>query len=272
MDYTVSKGERTATVLLDGGERKIVFDSRYNVFSVSAENDVLVALESGKAEGDDGVMLCRGGESVMYPHMKNLDSLYITGSGTVRVFASNVAVNPFKKITKGGGANGISKEDTVRLAMVLKSAGYDIGVSASLDECIQIIKNNSQYDFYVDYSGEILRYSGRSITRSTELPAYCAYFWLAEGKWFAPCVISEYEEAVTYKMYVADYTSMGSVEYGGKVWYYNFQNGGSYQNAKDGSLYNRYFMGEYTKLQQDELAPIFDLLEIIYALGEVKNG
>lgn len=104
----VSNGENTATVNLDGSERKVTFSSRYNVFAVEAENDVVVALESGKTAGDDGTLLCKGGESIMYPHMQGLNKLYLTGSGNVQIFASNIAVNPFKKTSKGGDNGGSS--------------------------------------------------------------------------------------------------------------------------------------------------------------------
>lgn len=40
----------------------------------------------------------------MYPHLRNLDRCYITGTGSVQIFASNEAVNPFKKHKRGGDA------------------------------------------------------------------------------------------------------------------------------------------------------------------------
>ncbi|MCM1523828.1 MAG: hypothetical protein NC120_05160 [Ruminococcus sp.] len=106
MKKFVQNNARTATVTLDGGECEVIFGSRYNVFSVQSENDITVSLESGRTAGDDGVMLCKGGESIMYPHMMRLDRLYITGTGKVNVFASNEAVNPFKKRGKGGESSG----------------------------------------------------------------------------------------------------------------------------------------------------------------------
>ncbi len=103
----VSNGANTATVNLNGSECKVTFSSRYNVFTVESENDVLVALESGKSAGDDGTLLCKGGGSLTYDHMKMLDTVYLTGTGQVQVVASNnAAVCHFKKASKGGGYGG----------------------------------------------------------------------------------------------------------------------------------------------------------------------
>ena len=102
MQEFIKNGNRTKNITLNGSECEVIFDSTYTVFSVKADSEVTVALESGKAAGDDGAMVCPAGESIMYPHMQRRDRLYITGSGNVSVFASNVVVNPFKKLAKGG--------------------------------------------------------------------------------------------------------------------------------------------------------------------------
>lgn len=103
MKKIIGGGNRAASITLDGSECEVIFGSRYNVFAIRSDGEVTVALESGKVKGDDGVMICSAGESIMYPHMRGIDRCYITGSGNVQIFASNTAVNPFKGQAKGGG-------------------------------------------------------------------------------------------------------------------------------------------------------------------------
>lgn len=102
----VASGERSVTVVLDGTECEVRFSSGYNVVSVRAEGDTLIALDSGKASGDDGTVMCKAGGTVMYPHMRNKSSVFLTGSGTAEIIVSNEAVNPFKSapVNGGGGA------------------------------------------------------------------------------------------------------------------------------------------------------------------------
>ena len=102
MEKIVESGERITTIVLDGTECAVKFASKYRVFCVKSDSDVTVSLASGKSAGDDGVMVCKAGESIMYPHMRQLDTVYITGSGNVTVYAGNEAVNPFKGGQKGG--------------------------------------------------------------------------------------------------------------------------------------------------------------------------
>lgn len=106
MEKIVSPGERVTTFTLDGTECAVKFASKYRVFCVKSDSDVTVSLASGKSAGDDGVMVCKAGESIMYPHMRQLDTVYITGSGNVTVYAGNEAVNPFKGDAKGGETSG----------------------------------------------------------------------------------------------------------------------------------------------------------------------
>lgn len=101
MKKIIENGERVATITLDGSECEVVFSSNYSVFNVRSSGDVVVALESGKAKGDDGTMLCKSGEPVFYPHMRKLNKLYLTGSGEVTVFASNEPIPLFKSALTG---------------------------------------------------------------------------------------------------------------------------------------------------------------------------
>ena len=103
---TVTSGERSATVTLDGTECEVRFSSGYNVVSVRAEGDTLIALDSGKSAGDDGTVMCKGGGTVMYPHMRNASSVFLTGTGKAEIIVSNEAVNPFKSAPVSGGGGG----------------------------------------------------------------------------------------------------------------------------------------------------------------------
>lgn len=104
MKKIIENGERVATITLDGSECEVVFSNNYSVFNVRSSGDVVVALESGKAKGDDGTMLCKSGEPVCYPHMREQNKLYLTGSGEVTVFASNEPIPLFKSaLTNSGG-------------------------------------------------------------------------------------------------------------------------------------------------------------------------
>lgn len=119
MKKIVSSGKRMTTVNLDGTECEVVFSSGYNVFSVKSENTVTMALESGKSQDDDGVINVPAGDSRMYPHMRGLKSVFITGTGKVEVFASNEAINPFKSapVNNGGVMNIMEFEAYLRSIM-----------------------------------------------------------------------------------------------------------------------------------------------------------
>ena len=127
MKKIIGGGNRTASIALDGSECEVIFGSRYNVFAVKSDSEVTVALESGKSKGDDGVMVCSAGGSIMYPHMRQLDRCYITGSGSVQIFASNEAVNPFKVRRKGGDVKPLEYiQDGLELMFVLDGSDGDV--------------------------------------------------------------------------------------------------------------------------------------------------
>lgn len=160
MQKIVENGDRTTTVTLDGGECEVIFSQRYNVFAVSADSDITVALKSGKAAGDDGTMVCKAGESIMYPHMAQLDRVYLTGSGEVRVFASNVAVNPFKVQAKGGVTIDIlmppgryaSGSDNVILDLAGDMSDYALCVLTVSAHNAEMRENASNEDFQYLFS------------------------------------------------------------------------------------------------------------------------
>lgn len=104
MEKIVKPGERIANVTLDGSECAVTFSSGFNVFELKNESDsdISMALESGAAAGDDGVITVPSGESFNYIHMRNVSTVYLTGTGTAAVIAKNTAVSCFSRAAKGG--------------------------------------------------------------------------------------------------------------------------------------------------------------------------
>ena len=96
---------RVIEITLDGTECAVKFDAKYNGFDIrnKSGNDITVALKSGAAKGDDGVITIGDGETFNYMHMMGLDTVYITGSGAVAVAAKNEAAANFKAVRRGGG-------------------------------------------------------------------------------------------------------------------------------------------------------------------------
>ena len=159
MKKIVSSGKRMTTVNLDGTECEVVFSSSYNVFSVKAENTVTMALESGKSEGDDGVITVPAGESRMYPHMRGLKSVFITGSGKVEVFASNEAVNPFKSAPVNNGGYNANLLINPDFKINQRGLATYSGISAySVDHWFR----NSEATMNIAENGITLTYSGTS--------------------------------------------------------------------------------------------------------------
>lgn len=136
---TVTSGERSATVILDGTECEVRFSSGYNVVSVRAEGDTLIALDSGKAAGDDGTVMCKGGGTVMYPHMRNASSVFLTGSGKAEIIVSNEAVNPFKSApVSGGGGGDVSAIVYSQLDSAYFSGGAVVDYIPSTEDIIEV--------------------------------------------------------------------------------------------------------------------------------------
>ncbi|MCC8042641.1 MAG: hypothetical protein LIO69_03915 [Oscillospiraceae bacterium] len=104
MVKTVSSGERITTVTLEGDECEVILSRGFNVFEISnqSDGDMLMSLQSGAAEGDDGAITVAQGKAFTYKHMRNLDRLYLTGTGAVVVVAANDTNNPFNRGSEGG--------------------------------------------------------------------------------------------------------------------------------------------------------------------------
>lgn len=132
-----------------------------------------------------------------------------------------------------------------------------------------------QYDFIAETTGTVFNYSGRLITKTKTDKCYLAYFW-NKNNWFVPIFVSLTNDGTEYHMYdkttsaesPLNNASGGTFEYLGKTWYYNASNSGSYQNAKDSSGQNRYYMGTYSTngdTADDYIAIAKDLLNICTA-------
>lgn len=113
MEKIVTSGMRDCTINLDGSECAVKFGADYRVFSVqnNSDSDIVVSIYEGKTAEDDGVRVVKAGESGMLAHMRSdVDTVYVTGEGSVAIAAGNEAVNPFKSGGKGGeswvNANG----------------------------------------------------------------------------------------------------------------------------------------------------------------------
>ncbi|MBP1546285.1 MAG: hypothetical protein J6A37_06775 [Oscillospiraceae bacterium] len=105
MERTVSNGYRDCTVLLDGTECRVMFDHCYRAFAVMNDSteDVFVSIEQGKSSGEDGVRRIAPGCSSVIAHMRtDVDTVYVTGSGSVQISAQNGTENPFKPQSGGG--------------------------------------------------------------------------------------------------------------------------------------------------------------------------
>lgn len=97
---------RAMTIEING-ETKIVFTNEYNSIAIRCENDVGICEFPNKEIGDDGVLKCNAGESIIYPNLISKRYIYLIGTGKVEfLIGNNLSVNPFKNGGKGGGSGG----------------------------------------------------------------------------------------------------------------------------------------------------------------------
>lgn len=95
----------TQTITLDGSEQEVRFNRNYPYFWVQnqGDSDVLISINSGIAEGKDGVMtILGGGGTGCTMHGYDLDRFYLLGSGKVQVVGTYSANCPFKAAQGGG--------------------------------------------------------------------------------------------------------------------------------------------------------------------------
>lgn len=105
---TVAAGAHYTTVTVDT-EEEVKFSFASTSLSVEAAGgDITVALRQGAQAGDDETITVPDGETKMFIHHRmNVDTYYLTGSGTATLYASNMGdVNPFKAGKRGGDGGG----------------------------------------------------------------------------------------------------------------------------------------------------------------------
>lgn len=102
--YTVKSGEQYAKITITDAET-VKFSDKWDVFGVKGD-DITVKLNS--TDNGDGVYNTDDtGGAVIIAHGRRLDTMYLTGTGDVIVWAGASAVDcPFSKGGKGGGGSG----------------------------------------------------------------------------------------------------------------------------------------------------------------------
>ena len=108
MEKIVTSGDRDCTVVLDGTECSVKFDSCYRAYSVqnNSTSDVFVSIHQGANAGDDGVVRIKAGCSAVFAHMRlDVDTVYFNGTGEIQVHGQNDTNNSFHNapVANGGG-------------------------------------------------------------------------------------------------------------------------------------------------------------------------
>lgn len=100
--------ERIATITVDGSET-VKFAVPHDVYGVYGE-DFIASLKEGASEGDQGAYSTADTGKAIIAHYTGADTLYLTGSGTVTVWAGQSPLDdPFGGNAKGGGSGGSTK-------------------------------------------------------------------------------------------------------------------------------------------------------------------
>ena len=140
MEKIVSSGEQDCTVELDGTVCAVVFSSNYKCFTVQNEtaDDIYISVSPNISAGKDGVRRIGTGASGAIAHgAKN--TLYILGSGSVQVTASDSPGNFFKPAPAAGGGEAVDaytkSESDAKYAqktdVIPYKMGMDIGTCAT---------------------------------------------------------------------------------------------------------------------------------------------
>ena len=98
MEKIVKAGLRDCTVMLDGSECAVKFDTCFRAFAVRNDGaaDIYISKSSGIVPDDDGVMCVKSGASAVFAHMDiYADTVYLLGTSKVQVHAQNDSANPF---------------------------------------------------------------------------------------------------------------------------------------------------------------------------------
>ena len=146
MEKIVTSGEQDCTVELDGTECAVVFSSNYRCFTVQNEtaDDIYISVSPNISAGKDGVRRIGAGASGAIAHgTKN--TLYILGSGSVQVTASDSPGNFFKPAPAAGGGEAVDaytkSESDARYPLITDvvpyKMGMDFGTCTTAAETIQ---------------------------------------------------------------------------------------------------------------------------------------
>ena len=99
MEKIVKSGLRDCTVILDGSECAVKFDTCFRAFAVRNDGaaDVFISKTSGIVPDADGVMCVKSGGSTVFAH-NDLDknAVYLLGTGKVMVHGQQDSNNPFR--------------------------------------------------------------------------------------------------------------------------------------------------------------------------------
>ena len=132
MEKIVTSGEQDCTVELDGTECAVVFSSNYKCFTVQNEtaDDIYISVSPNISAGKDGVRRIGTGASGAIAHGAK-STLYILGSGSVQVTASDSPGNFFKPAPAAGGgeADAYTKsESDARYPLITDVVPYKMGM------------------------------------------------------------------------------------------------------------------------------------------------
>lgn len=133
MEKIVSSGEQDCTVELDGTECAVVFSSNYKCFTVQNEtaDDIYISVSPNISAGKDGVRRIGTGASGAIAHGAK-STLYILGSGSVQVTASDSPGNFFKPAPAAGGGEAVDaytkSESDARYPLITDVVPYKMGM------------------------------------------------------------------------------------------------------------------------------------------------
>lgn len=153
--YTVRSGEQYAKITITDAET-VKFSDKWDVFAVKGEG---ITVKLAANDSGDGVYSTDDLDgSVIIAHNRRLDTMYLTGTGDVIVWAGASAVDcPFKKKAKGGGSGGSSETNIIPLATpsVVKIEGYEGDAYRSEINGVYMWKSydyGNQVSCYIDVS------------------------------------------------------------------------------------------------------------------------
>ena len=96
---------KTATVIVEN-ELEIKFPFRFNSVAIRSPVEIGISPLPNKNIGDDGVLRCIAGTSIVYPFFTPQDKIYLIGNGEVEIIVGNdFQLNPFESAGGGGGGS-----------------------------------------------------------------------------------------------------------------------------------------------------------------------